>query len=209
MRLDRRGGAPTDHTFGDLPSLLRPGDLLVANDTSVLRSRVFARRPTGGRVELLLLGAGVDEVEALARPMRRLGVGEVLEVPGAGTITVLGRAEDPTLLRVRTSPAPLDLMAKAGEVPLPPYLDRAAEADDAERYQTVYAMTPGSSAAPTAGLHFTPELLTALAARGVGFATVTLHVGLGTFRPLREEDLDAGVLHAEPWVVPTHTAARA
>lgn len=207
MRVPLGEAGVHDHTFAELPTLLRRGDLLVANDTSVLRSRVFARRPTGGRVELLLLGAGPGEIEAMGRPTRRLAEGEVLTVPGAGTITVLGRAEDPSLLRVRTDPSPLELMDRAGEVPLPPYLEREADAEDRERYQTVYAAAPGSAAAPTAGLHFTPELLAALTASGIGFTTVTLHVGLGTFRPLRDEDLDAGVLHPEAWVVPTHTAA--
>jgi S-adenosylmethionine:tRNA ribosyltransferase-isomerase len=207
MRVNLSGGKPEHHAFRQLPQILRPGDLLVANNTSVLPARVFAQRASGGRVELLFLGPGPGEVSAMARPMRRLIPGERLLTRG-GLIEIVGRdPEDPSLVRVRTDPEPLELMARAGVVPLPPYLGREADQDDRRRYQTVYADRPGSAAAPTAGLHFTPELLTALAARGIGWATVTLHVGIGTFRPLRPEDLERGELHAEPWSVPEATAA--
>lgn len=198
---------PSDAVFSDLCDLLRPGDLLVANNTAVLRARLFGRRPTGGRVEIFLLGTERGPVSALARPTRRLAPGEVITMDGGGTVTILGRdPDDPSLVRVLCEPEPLHLMAMSGNLPLPPYMEREPDEDDNERYQTVYAEDPGSSAAPTAGLHFTPEVLAALAARGVGWETVTLHVGLGTFRPLREEDLDRGELHAEPWTVPPRTA---
>jgi S-adenosylmethionine:tRNA ribosyltransferase-isomerase len=209
MRIALEDGAtpPKDGVFSDLCDALRPGDLLIANNTAVLRARLFGRRPTGGRVEIFLLGVAPGPISALARPTRRLAPGEVIAIDGGGSVTILGRdPDDPSLVRVTCDPQPLELMALSGNIPLPPYMEREPDADDHERYQTVYAEDPGSSAAPTAGLHFTPEVLAALRDRGVGWETVTLHVGLGTFRPLREEDIDRGELHAEPWSVPDRTA---
>ncbi len=196
---------PADHVFSELPSLLQPGDLLVANDTRVMAARIPARRATGGRVEVLLLQPGPGVVEALCRPARRLKVGEVLSVDGGGRIEIVARPDDEGICRVRTEPTPAEIMASAGSLPLPPYIKRQADSTDSERYQTVFAGPLGAAAAPTAGLHFTPAVHEALADRGVAWATVTLHVGIGTFRPLRPEDLERGELHREAYEVPRAT----
>jgi S-adenosylmethionine:tRNA ribosyltransferase-isomerase len=211
MGLPLAGGAPSDHVFSDLPSLLRPGDLLVANRSAVLPARLFATRATGGRVELLLLGPGPGPVRALCRPLRKLRVGDVLDAGGVGRVEIVELVPEDGVAVVRTEPEPAALMSLVGELPLPPYLGRAADQTDADRYQTVYADragASGSAAAPTAGLHFTPELIARLGEGGVGFTTVTLHVGLGTFRPLQAEDLARGTLHEEPWEVSAEVAAR-
>ena len=187
------------HRVADLPGRLQPGDLLVVNDTRVNHARLEARRATGGRVEVFLL----DERTAMCRPARKLRAGELLAV-GEGHIELVGRTDE--LFEVRCEPSAEALMAAHGEVPLPPYLGRPAEPEDRERYQTVYARHPGAVAAPTAGLHLSEALLAALEARGVGLATVTLHVGAGTFRSLRPEDLERGELHPERYAVPEATA---
>ncbi len=202
-----RGDAPErDQVVRDLPDLLCPGDLLIVNDSRVLPARLFARRASGARVEVLLLGVGPGPVVALMKPAKKVKDGETLTVDGGGEITVVDRDEVEGTVRVSTSPDPWTLMQAHGHMPLPPYLGREATAEDRDRYQTVYADQPGSAAAPTAGLHFSPDLLARLAERGVGVAAVTLHVGIGTFRPLRPEDVAAGVLHPEVWHVPPATA---
>jgi len=207
LHLPLAGDGWVDGVVPDLLRHLRRGDLLVVNDTTVMAARLRAHRATGGAVEVLLLQPGPGEVEALIRPARRLKVGEVIEVAGAGTVTLVSKPDDEGIARVRTSPEPLELMARAGELPLPPYLGRAADEQDTERYQTVFGGPIGAAAAPTAGLHFTPELLAALQAQGVELARVTLHVGIGTFRPLRDEDIERGTLHAERYLIPPETAA--
>lgn len=206
LHLPLAGGPPVHLRFSDLPQLLRPGDLLVANDSRVMPARLRAVRATGGAVELVLLHPGPGEVTALARPARKLRPGDVLTV-GDSRATVVREAVD-GVVALRFDRDPALVMHEQGEVPLPPYMDRSADAADRERYQTVYAGPLGSSAAPTAGLHFDAGVFAALAERGVGFATVTLHVGLGTFRPLRDEDLARGELHAERYTVPADTVAR-
>lgn len=207
----------------ELPELLRPADLLVLNDTRVRRARLHARRASGGRVELLLLEpeAGGSAWRALARPSARLRAGEELALEG-GELGVrlterLEQAGAPSAQwRVElsaSSGAPVDVEAaleRHGELPLPPYIERAAGSDpralvDRERYQTVYARSLGAVAAPTAGLHFTPELLSALAARGIASATLTLHVGLGTFQPVQAEDVREHAMHAESYELPRAT----
>ena len=193
--------------FAELPQLLQPGDLLVANDTRVMAARVFARRPTGGRVQLLVLELGPGRVRALARPMRRIGDGEELRLDGGGTAVVHSApAEAPGTVWVEFDRSPQEVMANQGQMPLPPYLRRDAEPSDQHRYQTVYASQLGAAAAPTAGLHFTEAVLAALARRGVGFCTVTLHVGIGTFRPVTPDDLARGRLHPERYHVPQQVA---
>jgi S-adenosylmethionine:tRNA ribosyltransferase-isomerase len=201
----------------DLPQELRPGDLLVVNDTRVLRARLAARRASGGAVELLVLEpAGEDALWlCLARPAKRLKAGEWLtveapaplgEAPGQAPLRLQLRERDGETGGWRVAfpaghadAATLEpLLLRYGAIPLPPYI-HGHRADDAERYQTRYAARPGSVAAPTAGLHLSDELLTALAERGVERATVTLHVGLGTFRPVEREDLRGLELHSE-WV---------
>jgi len=202
--LDRDGGTLRHRIVRDLPDLLRPGDLLVANDSRVIPARLRGTRSSGGQVEILLLSPEEGVVPALLRPARRLKEGERIEV-GGGRVRVVALPDDDGLARVACEPSTAAVLA-TGEMPIPPYLGREAEPIDAERYQTVYAAAAGSVAAPTAGLHLTHELLMALGGVGIGFATVTLHVGIGTFRPLRSEDVARGELHAEPWVVPQGTA---
>lgn len=193
-----------DRQIRELDALLRPGDLLVVNDTKVLHARVFARRKTGGRVEALLLGPGPGPVQAMLRPGRKLKVGEVLDA-GSGTLTLLERTQGGAW-RVQCSPEPLELMARVGEIPLPPYFQRSPDPQDRERYQTRFANEAGAVAAPTAGLHLSDALLARLRAKGVEVATVTLHVGAGTFRNLRPEDLERGELHPERYRILPETA---
>ena len=213
-------------TVWDLQNELRPGDLLVVNDTRVLKARLRARRPSGGAVELLVLepaAAHATRLQAasaeplqlsaadwicLARPARRLSPGQSLRLEHSDqppldlAVVAIDPASGGRVLRFPpgcVDAASLEgLLARYGEMPLPPYIHEH-EASDEERYQTRYAARPGAVAAPTAGLHFSDELLAALQARGVQRATLTLHVGLGTFRPLEQEDLRELALHSE-WV---------
>ena len=205
------GAAEPHQQIVDLPDRLNPGDLLVVNDTRVLRCRLHLERASGGQVEVLLLRADAEVVPALVRPAKKLKIGERLGLPGAGPddtrgVIIEGRAGDGTLL-VRPLPDPASLMAERGELPLPPYLHRDAGPEDDERYQTVFAAHDGAVAAPTAGLHLSDALLARLAERGVGLARITLHVGQGTFQPLREDDLARGALHAERYEISAETAA--
>ncbi len=193
-----------DRGFAELDRLLEPEDLLVVNDTRVMPARCWVHRASGGRVELLFLEPGPGPVEVMLRPGRRLKPGEVLSGAGGERVELLARRDDGSW-QVCTTPEPMELMERLGRMPLPPYIKRDAAARDRERYQTVYAFPPGSAAAPTAGLHFGPDLLERLDARGVRRASVTLHVGPGTFRPLRQDDLDRGELHPERWTVPQAT----
>jgi S-adenosylmethionine:tRNA ribosyltransferase-isomerase len=191
----------------DLPDLLRPGDLLVVNDTRVLPARLFGRRlPSGGRVELLL-AERLDERtwEALLKPGRRASPGTRLELAPGLLAEVAARGEDGRF-RVRFSEPVEPHLDRLGHVPLPPYIHRPDEPADRERYQTVYAREPGAIAAPTAGLHFDEALLAALAARGVERAALTLHVGLGTFKPITADLVHEHRMDAERFVVPEATA---
>ena len=213
--MERATGACELRTFRDFPGYLRPGDCLVLNDTRVFPARLFARRATAGagRVELLLLEPLAHPPgqawKSMAKPGRRLKAGEVLtleEAPGE-TVTITGRLEDGTFA-VRFSAADVPaLLERAGRVPLPPYIEREADAADRERYQTVYADRAGAVAAPTAGLHFTPELLAGIAAAGMAVTRVTLHVGPGTFQPVKAERIEEHVMHAERYELSPETAA--
>lgn len=224
LAVDPPGVGPAPHarhlSVWDLQQELRPGDLLVVNDTRVLRARLEARRPTGGAVELLVLEpwqppAGADGVAAgpgrwlcLAKPARKLQVGDWIEVVAEGqpplAVQVLGRDPDTGGRIVQFPPECLDaaalepLLVRYGAIPLPPYIHEH-DASDNERYQTTYAARPGAVAAPTAGLHLSDQLLAAIRERGVAIASTTLHVGLGTFRPVETEDLRSLELHSE-WV---------
>jgi S-adenosylmethionine:tRNA ribosyltransferase-isomerase len=209
----RADGTVEDRLFLDLPRVLRAGDVLVRNDTRVFPARSFFRRATGGRIEVLFLCALTadgedDRWEALLRGRPRPG--EVLESELLGAGWPLRCDEslgDGRWVVGNLGPAPvLELLQSAGVTPLPPYI--RAPLDDPERYQTTYACNLGSAAAPTAGLHFTPELDAALAERGVDVESVTLHVGLGTFKPLQAETLDAVALHAEAYQVEPAVWAR-
>jgi S-adenosylmethionine:tRNA ribosyltransferase-isomerase len=201
--LDRSSGETRDARFRDIGAWLRPGDLLVVNDSRVIPARLPARRAGGGAAEVLLLRPLDDgRWEALVRPSARLRDGARLTLRGGDEIEVGERLGDGT--RAVAFPRPAEeVMAAAGETPLPPYIhDRSSPA---ERYQTVYARPPGSAAAPTAGLHFTSSLLDALERRGVRRASVTLHVGLDTFRPLEGEFIDEHRIHTEWYSIPTAT----
>ena len=193
--LDAATGAVTDRAVRDLPDFLRRGDLLVVNDTRVIAARLSGTKPSGGRVEILLERA-LEARQALAQLSASKPIRAGLEVETAGgMVRVLGREAD--LWRVELPAPALEYFERFGEVPLPPYIRRATRAADRERYQSIFARDPGAVAAPTASLHFDAALTGALAARGVGRACVTLHVGAGTFQPLRSEDVAAHVLHPE------------
>jgi S-adenosylmethionine:tRNA ribosyltransferase-isomerase len=193
--LDRSTGAIADRSVRDLPGFLEPGDLLVLNDTRVVAARVFGSKPSGGRVEILLERA-VGECEALVQMRASKPVREGLEVatPG-GAVRVIAREDE--LWRVRLPASTLRFFEQWGEVPLPPYIQRPATPLDQERYQTIFAREPGAVAAPTASLHFDERLLAELEGRGVGLSFITLHVGAGTFQPVREEQIESHVMHAE------------
>jgi len=210
--LDGASGALIDRRFTDLGALLRAGDLLVVNDTRVIPARLLARKPTGGQVEVLI-ERPLDAERALAhlraskatRPGTLLEVLDAAGMPG-GALEVAGR--DGELFEVRSPGEPLDaLLERCGHVPLPPYLARADDAADRERYQTVFARERGAVAAPTAGLHFDAATLAALQAQGVERASVTLHVGAGTFQPVRVDDLGQHRMHAERVTVPAAAVA--
>jgi S-adenosylmethionine:tRNA ribosyltransferase-isomerase len=209
LLLARETGAVRHARIADLPTVLRPGDLLVVNDTRVVPARVHARRPSGGRLELLFVRPleAPAEWEVLVRGAPRPG--ERVHLPDAGGEWVAPLGDGRWRLRLAVEGAALDWLERVGEVPLPPYIRRSTgpSAVDRERYQTVYAREPGAVAAPTAGLHLTPALLAALEARGVAVASVTLHVGPGTFMPVRSDDLAEHVMAPERCAIPAATAA--
>lgn len=220
MVVNRTSGDLRDAVFADLPSFLQPGDLLVLNDSRVIPARLYARRtlrrdkekPTG-RIEVMLTEpAGGNQWHALVRPGRKIAIGERLVFPAPTGETVL---EAEVLERGQYGDrllefAPVDdffgVLERIGHVPLPPYIHRDDANADRERYQTVYSQEKGSVAAPTAGLHFTPQMLEAITERGVDVARVTLHVGLGTFAPLRVERVDEVKLHRERYTLSSATA---
>jgi S-adenosylmethionine:tRNA ribosyltransferase-isomerase len=203
--VDRAIGELRHHHFRDLPELLNPGDLLVLNDTRVLPARVVGRRErTGGKWEGLFLREENGLWEMLAQTRGRPEVGETIVIePGPLRLTLRGRKEGHWLAEPSPAGSPRELLAVAGQVPLPPYIRKGkSEAADRERYQTVYARADGSVAAPTAGLHFTPQLFERLAARGIERTQVTLHVGLGTFEAIKVANPADHVMHAEWGEVP-------
>ena len=208
MTLDRRTGETGHHHFYDLPSLLRPGDCLIMNDSRVLPARLLGRRlPGGGACEVLLLtDKGENIWECLVRPGRRLRSGARMSFGGGALAAeVVGEEADGNrLVRFEYEGIFLEVLERLGKMPLPPYIKE--ELQDQERYQTVYSKVLGSAAAPTAGLHFTPELLREIEARGVALGYVTLHVGLGTFRPVKEESIEDHDMHSEFCTIPPGTA---
>ena len=207
--LDGLGPAPVDRMFRDLPTLLRPEDLLVVNDTRVVKARLLGAKASGGAVEALVEriedgGIVVAHIRASKAPRP----GGTIRFAGAFDAEVLGRTgADASLYRLRFPADPHTLLEQHGHVPLPPYISRGDDADDERRYQTVFAQRPGAVAAPTAALHFDAALLADLEARGVERAAVTLHVGAGTFQPVRSEVLAAHVMHSERFEVAAGTAA--
>ena len=228
--LDRKTGTTKDDHFRNFPAHLQQGDVLVLNNSRVFPARLFGHRsgtraqplsprnPASreflqGKVEVLLTRAlGNDEWEALVRPGRKLGIGEVLRFGDEAReplleAEIVGRGEyGERRLRFVSVPNFFERVERIGHVPLPPYIGRDDEATDRERYQTVFARDRGSAAAPTAGLHFTPQILDEILAHGVEIVEITLHVGLGTFQPLREERVEANKLHIESYSISSNTA---
>jgi S-adenosylmethionine:tRNA ribosyltransferase-isomerase len=204
LTLDGADGSLRDLQFRDLPSLLGPGDLLIFNDTRVIPARVFGVKQSGGRVEILLERA-LTATTALVqlRASKGLKADALVMLPAGQTARMLGRQRD--LFELEFSCDLVPFFEAHGEIPLPPYIDRPADHADRERYQTVYAQAKGAVAAPTAGLHFDPDLFAALETRGVRHAFITLHVGAGTFAPLRVDDIDEHEMHEEHLVVPEAT----
>jgi len=216
----RRGVDTFEHTHvSSLPELLRPGDLLVLNDTRVLPAGILGRRASGARVELLFFEPTADPAiwKALCQPAKKLTVGERCELAGGALeVTMVercrgedGRPAPEWHVRLeepgRPGESTAELLERHGRVPLPPYIDRELTPSDRERYQTVYAREPGAVAAPTAGLHFTEELLQVLEDRGIERAFVTLHVGPGTFRPIQVETIEDHHMHAERYELSRET----
>jgi S-adenosylmethionine:tRNA ribosyltransferase-isomerase len=198
--LDRTSGAVSDARFGDFESLIRPTDLLVFNDTRVVPARVSGTKDTGGRVEVMLERIrSPHEVLVQIRSSRSPRTGALLSLDGGETVRVLGRSG--ALFRLEFECDAQQYFEQFGSVPLPPYIERAPTMDDVDRYQTVFARKPGAVAAPTAGLHFDAAMIERLQGNGVSIAFVTLHVGSGTFAPLREAQVEANMLHEERVVV--------
>jgi S-adenosylmethionine:tRNA ribosyltransferase-isomerase len=206
LALDGASGSCRDLQFRDFPSLLDPKDLLVFNDTRVIPARVFGTKPSGGRVEILLERAlTVNTALAHVRASKGLRDGALVRLAGGQSARMLGREEE--LFRLEFSCDVLEFFANHGEIPLPPYIGRAAEPADRERYQTVYARIAGAIAAPTAGLHFDAAIFAALESRHVRLAFITLHVGAGTFAPVRTADIDSHQMHEEYLEVPAAACA--
>ena len=209
MIVERDGGRITHARFRDLVGLVPPGDALVLNSTRVFRARLLGRRDSGAPAEVFLLKRlGDGSWEAMVSPGGKLKPGRVVHVAPGLDVEIVAVTERRTrLVRLRTALPEAEALARHGHVPLPPYIDRADHAADAERYQTVYARQEGSVAAPTAGLHFTPELLAALEQRGVRRVELLLHVGAGTFKPVEVDDPDDHVMHEEWYDVGADAAA--
>jgi S-adenosylmethionine:tRNA ribosyltransferase-isomerase len=207
--LDGTGGAPADRRFTDLPGLLNPGDLLVFNDTRVIKARLHGEKPSGGAVEALVERVLPGrEVWAHLRASKSPRAGSRVRFADAFDAEVLGRAgPDDALFHLRFPDDPFTLLALHGHVPLPPYITHDDSAEDEARYQTIFAARPGAVAAPTAALHFDAAMLAALDQRGVKRAAVTLHVGAGTFQPVRVHDLAAHRMHSEWFEVGADTVA--
>lgn len=214
LLVPRTGGPPAHHRFAELPDLLAPGDLLVLNDSRVIPARLLGVKESGGRVEVLLVepaegptAGGCARWIAMAQASKPIRVGTRVRFDGLGAEVVRVLGDGFYEVDFDRDPAGLEAaIARIGRVPLPPYIRRDPGDADRERYQTIVAREPGSVAAPTAGLHFTPELLSRLDARGIERATVTLHVGPGTFLPVRASRLEDHRMHAERYDVPQETA---
>jgi len=223
LLLDRLSGTDEDRFFAELPSLLRGDELIVVNNARVIHARLLGRRVKatviGGSRESsladneieILLSRQLDDVtwEALVRPGRKIHVGQRVRFGGGeleAEIIAHGNHGQRTLRFFGKGVAVDDEIDRLGHVPLPPYIDRVDEASDHERYQTIFASQPGAIAAPTAGLHFTPEIIEKIRARGIEICELTLHVGLGTFQPIRTETLEAHAMHGETYEIPAKTA---
>ncbi|MDW5415239.1 tRNA preQ1(34) S-adenosylmethionine ribosyltransferase-isomerase QueA [Iodobacter sp. CM08] len=195
-----------DSHFRQLPQFLRAGDVLIFNDTKVIKARVFGKKDSGGAIEALIERV-LDEHTALAhiRSSKAPKPGAKLIFADRWPATMIERKDDLFKLRFDGDESVLDILEQAGQLPLPPYITHTPDEEDAKRYQTIYARDPGAVAAPTAGLHFTPELLAELHAMGVKTGYLTLHVGAGTFQPIRVDDVSEHVMHFERYSIPAAT----
>lgn len=202
-----QGGELADEHFADLPNHLRPGDVLVFNDTRVMKSRLYGHKASGGKVEMLVERFEGVRAWAFLRASHAPMAGSMLHFPGGMKVEVVERRDDQYLLQVVSGEDFGALLEEHGLMPLPPYIDRPAEEVDDARYQTVYAANLGAAAAPTAGLHFDEAMLEHIAALGVVIARVTLHVGAGTFQPVRADDISQHRMHSEWYSVPEETVA--
>ena len=210
--LDAKTGDCKVGMFSDIVNYFNPGDTLVRNDTRVIRARMFAKKDTGARIEIMLLRPGADPNvwECYMKPGKRAPEGTVLELlkeenPSGHHVAVIGKSEE-GVFTIRFDGAAAEIIAECGVIPLPPYIKRSALPPDAERYQTVYAVNPGAVAAPTAGLHFTDDVLSQIANRGVNVANLTLHVGAGTFKPVSVENITDHKMHSEDFIFSEATA---
>lgn len=215
MVVDRGAGSLQDRIFREFPGWLRKGDVLVLNDSKVIPARLFARKTTGAAVEILLLrsreGMSSTRWEAMLRPAKRIKAGTTLHFDGGASVRVLERVNDRKWVVEFRADEPFDsFLRRRGQAPLPPYIrrqkDSAQSPEDIERYQTVYARQPGSVAAPTAGLHFTQAVLDEIRGRGIPVATLTLHVGYGTFTPVEVEQIEDHVMDEEYFEIGEETA---
>ena len=214
LTLDGPNGAMQDRQFSELLDLVEANDVMVFNDTKVIKARLFGRKESGGRVEVLVERVLADEAHGQRRALVHLRAskspkpGSVILFDQGVSATMMGRVDDLFDLLFAGDETVYEILDRIGRIPLPPYIEHPAEADDLLRYQTVYARHEGSVAAPTAGLHFDAALMSALAAKGVTLAYVTLHVGAGTFRPLRDDDLAKHVMHSEWYRVTPEAVAQ-
>ena len=209
LRVDGNTGTIADDRFADLPALIAPNDILIFNDSKVIKARLHGHKETGGSVEVLVERVLADGSSALAhvRASKSPKPGSRLLFAGNVVATMAARVEDLFELHFEGDLGVHEILHRHGEVPLPPYITHRADSDDERRYQTVYAKHAGSVAAPTAGLHFDETMLAALRRKGVALAYVTLHVGAGTFQPVRDDDLSRHVMHSEWYRVPPETVA--
>ncbi|MDB4881062.1 MAG: S-adenosylmethionine:tRNA ribosyltransferase-isomerase [Gemmatimonadetes bacterium] len=209
MVVDRAGGTIRHHVFTDLPSLMTPGDLLVVNRSKVVKARLLgSRRGSGAPAEIFLLSSlGNGRYEAMVSPGGKLKPGRIVDVADGFSAEIVAVTDRRTrIVQLHAADGVEQALERHGHIPLPPYIERADDAADVDRYQTVYAREAGSVAAPTAGLHFTPALLDAITSRGVAVAEVVLHVGAGTFRPVEADDPGAHTMHEERFTLPGETA---
>lgn len=210
MLLNRQTGDIGESRFRDIAGYLKPGDLLVMNDTRVIPARLIGNKESGGRVEIFLLRRETGAAECwncLLRASKRFRPGQTIALAAGMTAIVRERMDEESWQLEFIGPEPFDTwLEREGHIPLPPYLQRGDNEQDRERYQTVYSRSPGAVAAPTAGLHFTRELLTELESKGIATASLTLHTGLGTFQPVRVERVVDHRIHTERYVIPAGTA---
>ena len=204
MHLDGVSGAVSDHRFEELAGFFRVGDLLVFNDTKVIKARLFGVKDTGGKVEIMIdRVTGSHTAIAMLRASRAPKPGQCIFIDERTEVKVVSRQDD--FLVLDFSDDIFSILERAGQVPLPPYIERSADAIDETRYQTIYARESGAVAAPTAGLHFDEPMMQDLLRLGVNFAYVTLHVGAGTFQPVRESEIEGHVMHSEWYRIPDAT----